>query len=44
MFLNSTFMRSKLHNRLTTRLSIVMCMFEQQFQTLENFPYAKCIK
>jgi hypothetical protein len=33
------FMKSKLHNRLTTHLPIVVHMFAQQFYTLHNSLY-----
>jgi hypothetical protein len=43
-FSTLAFMKSKLCNRLTIHLSIVVRMFAQQFYTLENFPYVECIE
>jgi hypothetical protein len=43
-FSTLAFMKSKLNNKLITYFPIVVCMFAQQFYTLENFPYAKCIE
>jgi hypothetical protein len=37
------FMNSKLENRLTTHLPLVVRMFAQQFYTLQNFPYGDYI-
>ncbi len=34
-----SFMRSKLKNRLTSPLDLVICMFSLHFYTLENFAY-----
>ncbi len=34
-----SFMRSKLKNRLTSHLDLVIYMFSQHFYTLENFAY-----
>lgn len=42
-FSNLNFITSKLWNRLTIHLSLVVKMFAQQFYTLEDFPYAKTI-
>jgi hypothetical protein len=38
------FMKSKLHNRLTTHLPLVVRMFAQWFYTLQNFAYVECIE
>jgi hypothetical protein len=38
------FMKSKLHNRLTTHLPLVVQMFAQWFYTLQKISYAKCIE
>jgi hypothetical protein len=43
-FSTLVFMKSKLWNRLTTHLPLVMCMFAQQFYTLQNFPYVDNIE
>jgi len=43
-FFTLAFMKSKLWNRLTTHLPFVMCMFAQQFYTLQNFPYVDNIE
>jgi hypothetical protein len=43
-FSTLAFMKSKLRNKLTTHLPIVVRMFTQQFYTLENFAYVKCIE
>jgi hypothetical protein len=43
-FSTLAFMKSKLYNKLFTYLPIVVCMFAQQFYTLKNFPYGKCIE
>jgi hypothetical protein len=37
-FFTLAFMKSKLWNKLITRLPFVVCMFAQQFYTLCNFP------
>ncbi len=37
------FMKSKLHNRLTTHLPLVVRMFAQWFYIIHNFPYKECI-
>ncbi len=39
-FSNMGFMKSKLRNRLTTHLSLVVRMFAQKFFTFNNFPFA----
>jgi hypothetical protein len=38
-FSTLVFMKSKLWNRLTTHLPLVVRMFAQQFYILQNFPY-----
>jgi hypothetical protein len=38
------FMKSKLHNRLTTQLLFVVWMFTQRFYIIQNFPYEECIE
>jgi hypothetical protein len=38
------FMKSKLHNKFTTHLPIVVRMLAHQFYTLENFSYVECIE
>jgi hypothetical protein len=43
-FSTLAFMKSKLCNMLTTHLPLVVRMFAQQFYTLQNFLYAKCIE
>ncbi len=43
-FFTLAFMKSKLRNRLITHLPLVVCMFAQQFYTLQNFPYADYIE
>jgi hypothetical protein len=42
-FSTLAFMKSKLHNKLTT-LSIIVLMLAQQFYALENFSYVECIE
>lgn len=37
-------MKSKLRNRLTTHLDLVICMFSQHFHTFKNFFYDVAIK
>ncbi len=37
------FMKSKLHIRLTTHLSLVVFMFAQHFYNIQNFPYKKAL-
>jgi hypothetical protein len=37
-FLILAFMKSKLCNRLTTHLPLIVHMFVQRFYTIENFP------
>jgi hypothetical protein len=37
------FMKSKLHIRLTTHLSLVVFMFAQHFYTIQNFPYKNAL-
>jgi len=39
-FSNMGFMKSKLKNRLTTQLNLVVRMFAQKFFTFNNFPFA----
>jgi len=39
-FNSLAFCKSKLGNRLTTNLGLVVRMFSQKFYTLHNFPYA----
>jgi hypothetical protein len=39
-FSSLAFCKSKLHNRLTINLDLVVKMFSQMFYTLHNFPYA----
>jgi hypothetical protein len=39
-----SFMKSKLKNRLTGHLDLVIHMFSQHFYTLENFPYDVAIQ
>jgi hypothetical protein len=43
-FSTLVFMKSKLRNRLTTHLPLVIQMFAQWFYTLQNFPYVECIE
>ncbi len=43
-FSTLAFMKSKLHNRLTTHLPLVVRMFAQWFYTLQNFSYVECIE
>jgi hypothetical protein len=38
------FMKSKLKNRLTSHLDLVIHMFYQHFYTLENLPYDVAIQ
>jgi len=38
------FMKSKLRNKLTTHLPLVVLMFAQRFYTLHNFPHVECIE
>jgi hypothetical protein len=42
-FSTLAFMKSKLCNRLTTHLPLVVHMFAQHFYTIYNFPYEECI-
>jgi hypothetical protein len=42
-FSTLAFMKSKLQNRLTTHLPLVVRMFAQQFYTLQSFPYGDYI-
>jgi hypothetical protein len=42
-FFTLAFMKSKLRNKLTTHLPLVVWMFAHQFYILQNFPYAECI-
>jgi hypothetical protein len=39
-----SFMKSKLKNRLTNHLDLVIHMFSQHFYTFENFPYDVAIQ
>ncbi len=39
-FLNLGFMKSKLRNKMTTYLDLVVRMFDQKFFTLNTFPFA----
>jgi hypothetical protein len=39
-----TFMKSKLCNKLTTHLPLVVHMFAQRFFTLQNFSHVECIE
>jgi hypothetical protein len=39
-----SFMKSKLQNRLTTHLDLIIHMFVQRFYTFENFPYHQTIE
>ncbi len=43
-FISLAFGKSKLCNRLTTNLGLVVKMFSQKFYTLQNFPYAKAFE
>jgi hypothetical protein len=43
-FSTLAFMKLKFFNMLTTHLPIAIHMFAQQFYTLQNFSYAKCIE
>jgi hypothetical protein len=43
-FFTLAFMKSNLCNMLTTHLPLVVRMLAQQFYTLQNFSYAKCIE
>ncbi len=43
-FSTLAFMKSKLRNRLTTHLPLVVSMFAQQFYILQNFPYVDYIE
>jgi hypothetical protein len=43
-FFTLAFMDSKLQNRLTTHLPLVVHMFSQRFYILQNFPYANYIE
>jgi hypothetical protein len=38
-FNNLAFMKSKLHNQLTTHLDLCVCMFTHNFYTLSNVLY-----
>jgi hypothetical protein len=38
------FIKSKLRNKLTIHLLLVVWMFAQRFYTLQSFPYAECIE
>jgi hypothetical protein len=38
-FSNLSFMKKKLHNRLTTHLDLVVRMYAQSFYSLETFPF-----
>jgi hypothetical protein len=42
-FSSLSFLKSKLRNRLTTHLDLVVRMFAQDFYTLNNFPYQTAI-
>ncbi len=42
-FSTLAFMKSKLRNKLTTHLPLVLHMFAQHFYTINNFPYEECI-
>jgi hypothetical protein len=42
-FNNLDFIKSKLHNWLTTHLDLMVWMFAQQFYMLEKFSYPKVI-
>jgi hypothetical protein len=42
-FSSLAFMKSKVYNKFTIHLQIVVRMFAQQFYSLENFPYAKLL-
>ncbi len=37
-FFTMNFIKSKLHNWLTTNLDLVIYMYEQQFYMMQNFP------
>jgi hypothetical protein len=39
-FSSLAFCKSKLHNKLTTNLGLMVRMFSLKFYTLHNFPYA----
>jgi hypothetical protein len=43
-FFTLAFMKSKLHNKLTTHLPLVVHMFSQQLYTLQKFPCANYIE
>jgi hypothetical protein len=43
-FSTLAFMMSKLRNKLTTHLPLVVRMFAQHFYTIQNFPYGECIE
>jgi D-arabinose 5-phosphate isomerase GutQ len=43
-FFTLALMKSKLRNKLTTHLPLVVWMFAQWFYTLQNFLYVKCIE
>ncbi len=43
-FSTLAFKKSKLRNRLTTHLPLVVRMFAQHFYTINNFLYEKCIE
>ncbi len=43
-FFTLLFMKSKLHNRLTMHLDLVVGMFAQERYTLDNFPFQDAIK
>jgi hypothetical protein len=42
-FSTLAFMKSKLHNILTTHLPLVVRMFAQHVYTINNFSYEECI-
>jgi hypothetical protein len=42
-FSTLAFIKSKLQNRPTTHLPLVVRMFAEQFYILQNFPYGDCI-
>ncbi len=44
IFPTINFMKSKLHNRLTTHLNLVVWMYVQNVYKLENFPFYIVIK
>jgi hypothetical protein len=44
IFNNLSFLKSKLRNKLTTHLDLVIHMFSQHSYALENFPYDVAIK